>query len=159
MATSPLRPTTAAGSVPYWRVPQVLFLAAVRSSSSLGYDLIHRFTAERFQLFLTGHLAMYFGAGVLLPLWEYQYVLRSPWLLAIVAICTAQCVVLGAALRLARRTRYQQSITLVCIGNWASVLLITFIVPALLPVWCSWRWCPSFSPKPTSAGSEGWFSP
>jgi signal transduction histidine kinase len=133
MAGSPLRPTTAAGSVPYWRVPQVLLLAAVRSSSSLGHDLIHRFTAERFQLFLTGYLAMYFGAGVLLPLWEHQYVLRSPWLLALVAICTAQCVVLGAALRLARRTRYQQSITLVCIGNWASALLITFVVPALLP--------------------------
>jgi len=133
MATSPVRPTTAAGSVPYWRVPQVLLLAAVRSSSSLGHDLIHRFTAERFQLFLTGYLAMYFGAGVLLPLWEHQYVLRSPWLLALVAICTAQCVVLGAALRLARRTRYQQSITLVCIGNWASALLITFVVPALLP--------------------------
>jgi len=133
MATSPVRPTTAAGSVPYWRVPQVLLLAAVRSSSSLGHDLIHRFTAERFQLFLTGYLAMYFGAGVLLPLWEHQYVLRSPWLLALVAICTAQCVVLGAALRLARRTRYHQSITLVCIGNWASALLITFVVPALLP--------------------------
>jgi signal transduction histidine kinase len=133
MATSPVRPTTAAGSVPYWRVPQVLLLAAVRSSSSLGHDLIHRFTAERFQLFLTGYLAMYFGAGVLLPLWEHQYVLRSPWLLALVAICIAQCVVLGAALRLARRTRYQQSITLVCIGNWASALLITFVVPALLP--------------------------
>jgi len=55
-------------------------------------------------------------------------------LLAIVGICTAQCFVLGAALRPARRTRYQQSITLVCIGNWAAVLLITFIVPNLLPV-------------------------
>jgi signal transduction histidine kinase len=133
MATSPLRPTTAAGSVPYWRVPQVLLLAAVRSSSSLGHDLIHRFTAERFQLYLTGLLAMYFGAGILLPLWEYKWVLRSPWLLAIVAVCTAQCVVLGVALRLARRTRYQQSITLVCIGNWASLSLVTFIEPALLP--------------------------
>jgi signal transduction histidine kinase len=89
--------------------------------------------AERFQLFLAGYLAMYFGAGVLLPLWEYQFVLRSPWLLAIVAICTGQCVVLGAALRLARRTRYQQSITLVCIGNWTSALLITFVLPSLLP--------------------------
>ena len=45
-----------------------------------------------------------------------------------------QCVVLGVALRLARRSRYQQSITLVCIGNWVSVLLVTFIAPALLPV-------------------------
>jgi len=134
MASSPLRPTTATGAVPYWRVPKVLFLAAVRSSSLLGHDLIHRLKAERFQLFLAGYLAMYLGTGVLLPLWEYQYVLRSPFLLAIVGVCTAQCVVLGAALRLARRTRYQQSITLLCIGHWAAVLLITFVAPALLPV-------------------------
>jgi signal transduction histidine kinase len=134
MASSPLRPTTEAGSVPYWRVPKVLFLAAVRSPSRLGYDLVYRFTAERFQLFLAGYLAMYFGTGVLLPLWEYQYVLRSPLLLAIVGVCTAPCVVLGVALRLARRGRYQQSITLVCIGHWAAVLLITFVAPALLPV-------------------------
>jgi signal transduction histidine kinase len=125
---------TAAGSVPYWQVPKVLFLAAVRSSTSLGHDLVSRLTAERFQLFLAGLVAWYFGVGVLLPLWEYQYVVRSPWLLAFVPICTAQCVVLGAALRLARRTQYQQSITLACIGNWASVLLITFVSPALLPV-------------------------
>jgi hypothetical protein len=77
---------------------------------------------------------MYFGTGVLLPLWEYQSVLRSPWWLAIVGVCTAQCVVLGAALRVARRGRYQQSITLVCMGHWAAVLLITFVAPALLPV-------------------------
>jgi signal transduction histidine kinase len=134
MASSPLRPTTDAGPVPYWRVPKVLFLTAVRSSPLLGHDLINRFKAERFQLFLVGYLAMYFGAGVVLPLWEYQFVLRSPWFLAIGAICTAQSVLLGAALRLARHSKYQQSITLFCIGNWASVLLITFVAPALLPV-------------------------
>ncbi|MCW2685679.1 MAG: signal transduction histidine kinase [Mycobacterium sp.] len=134
MASSRLTPTTAAGSVPYWRVPQVLILAAVRSSSLLGHDLIHRFAAERFQLFLTFHLAMFFGAGILLPLWEYTWVLRSPWLLAIVAVCAAQCVVLAAALRLARHSRYQQSITLACIGYWASALLLTFIETALMPV-------------------------
>lgn len=133
MASTRLRPTTAAGSVPYWHVPKVLIRRAVRSSPSLGHDLIHHFTAERFQLFLTGHLAMYFGAGILLPVWEYKWVLRSPWLLAIVAVCAGQCVVLGVALRLARHNRYQQSITLVCIGNWASVSLLTFIAPALLP--------------------------
>jgi signal transduction histidine kinase len=88
----------------------------------------------RFQLFLTGHLAMYFGAGILLPLWEYEWVVRSPWLLGMVAVSAGQCVVLGVALRLARRSRYQQSITLVCIGNWASVSLLTLIAPALLPV-------------------------
>jgi hypothetical protein len=134
MASSPLRPTTAAGSVPYWRVPKVLFLASVRSSSLSGYDLIHRLAKERLELFLTTLLIMYSVAGVLLPLWEYQYVLRSPWLLAIVGVCTAQCVMLAAALRPARHGRYQQSITLACIGNWASVLLITFIAPNLLPV-------------------------
>ncbi len=134
MASSTLRPTTAAGSVPYWRVPKVLFLAAVRSSSVLGHDLINRLKAERFQLFLGGHLAMYFGAGVLLPLWEYQFVLRSLWFLAIIAVCAVQCVVLGAALGLARRHRYQQSITLACVGNWAAVLVITFLAPTLLPV-------------------------
>jgi signal transduction histidine kinase len=134
MANSPLRPTTAAASVPYWRVPKVLFLAAVRSPSSLGHDLIHRFKAERFALFLGGFFAMYFGAGVVLPLWEYQFVHRSPWLLAVAAVCSAQSIVVAAALRLARYNKFQQSITLVCIGNWASVLLITFVGPVLLPV-------------------------
>lgn len=100
----------------------------------LGYDLVHRYAKERFQLFLATLLTMYFLAGVLLPVWEYEWVLRSPWLLAIVAVCTAQCAVLGAALHLARRGRHQQSITLVCAGNWAAVLLVTFIVPSLLPV-------------------------
>jgi signal transduction histidine kinase len=134
MASSELRPTTAAGSVPYWRVPEVLLRAAVRSSSFLGHDLIHRFRAERFQLFLTGHLAMWAGAGILLPLWGYLRVLRSPWLLSMVAVCAGHCVVLGVALHLARRGRYQQSITLFCIGTWASVSLLTFIAPPLLPV-------------------------
>ncbi|OBF87650.1 two-component sensor histidine kinase, partial [Mycobacterium sp. 852002-51163_SCH5372311] len=77
---------------------------------------------------------MYFGTGVLLPLWEYQCVLRSSWFLAIAGISTAQSAVLVVALRLARRRRYQQSITLVCIGNWVAVLLITFVAPVLLPV-------------------------
>jgi signal transduction histidine kinase len=129
-----MRSTTAAGSVPYWRVPWVLLLAAVQSSSLLGHDLIHRFARERFQLFLTRQLAMYFGAGVLLPLWAYEWVLRSPWVLAIVAVCAGQCVVLGAALRLARHSRYQQSITLVCISNWATLLFVTFVLPDMLPI-------------------------
>jgi len=133
MASSPLRPTTAAEPVPYWRVPKVLLLAAVQSSSLLGHDLNYRFMAERFQLFLAGYLAMYFGSGVVLPLWEYQYVLRSSWFLAIAGICAGQSVLLVVALHLARRGRHQQSITLACIGNWAAVLLITFVAPSLLP--------------------------
>jgi signal transduction histidine kinase len=101
----------------------------------LGHDVIYTFAKERFQLFLTGHLCLYSGCGVLLPLGLYKWVLRSPWLLAIALICAAQCVVLGTALRLARRGRHQQAITLVCIGNWASVLLLTLVTPRLLPVW------------------------
>jgi len=100
----------------------------------LGYDLVHRHAKERFQLFLATLLAMYFVVGVLMELGMYKWVLRSPWLLAIAGVCTAQCVVLGVALRLARRGRYQQSITLVCIGNWATVSLSTLIVPDGMPV-------------------------
>ena len=102
MASSRLRETTAAGSVPYWGVPKVL---------------IHRFANERFELFVTFWLAMYSGVGVLLPLGLYKWVLRSPWWLGMAAVGVAGCVVLGVALRLARHGRYQQSITLVCIGN------------------------------------------
>jgi Histidine kinase len=69
-----------------------------------------------------------------MPLWEYAWAHRSPWLLGMVAVCAGQCVALGVALRLARRGSYQQSITLVCIGNWASVSLLTFIAPAIMPV-------------------------
>ena len=78
---------------------------------------------------------MYSGVGVLMPLGLYKWVVRSPWWLATVAVGVAGCVVVGAALRLARHGRYQQSITLVCIGNWAALLLATLIVPDLLPVW------------------------
>ena len=130
MASSPLRPTTAAGSVPYWRVA----LAALRSSSLLGHDYFDRFRAERFQFFFAAFLATYFATGVLVPLSAYIWVLRSPWLLAVAAVCTGQCGVLGVALRLARHSRYEQSITLVCIGNWAGCLFVTFVTPALLPV-------------------------
>jgi signal transduction histidine kinase len=133
MANDPLSPTKSPESVPSWRVPKVLLDAAVRSSSELGHDLIHRFTVERFQLFLAGYLAMYFGAGVVLSLWQYVCFLRSGWFLAIAAICSAQCVVLAVALSLARRGKYQQSITAACIGNWVAVLLITAVAPNLLP--------------------------
>ena len=68
MANSELKTTTA--EVPYWRVPQVLLNTAVRSSSLLGYDLIYRYRAERYQLFLTGHLALWVSAAVALPLWS-----------------------------------------------------------------------------------------
>jgi signal transduction histidine kinase len=133
MESKPVNPETTAESVPYWRVPTVLLEAAVRSSSLLGHDLVNRFTVERFQLFLAGYFAMYFGAGVVLSLWQYVAFLRSAWFLAIAAICSAQCLALAVALALARRGRYPQSITLACISNWVAVLLITSVAPNLLP--------------------------
>jgi signal transduction histidine kinase len=133
MASSPLRPATTAGSVPYWRVPKVVFLAAFRPSSSLGHDYFERYKAERFQLFLACSLFVSLYFGILAPLIGYIWVLRSPWLLAIVAVGAAQCVVVGVALRLARHSRYQQSITLFCIGTWASLLFATFANPDVLP--------------------------
>ncbi|HVQ49531.1 MAG TPA: sensor histidine kinase [Mycobacterium sp.] len=133
MASRRLRVPTTTGSVPEWRAPKILLLAAFRSSSYLGHDLIHRFRAERFQVFLTGHFALWASAAVVLPVMEYFWVLRSPWFLAFCAVGVAQCAVLFVALYLARHSRYEQSITLVCIGNWVSSLLVTLISPGLLP--------------------------
>jgi hypothetical protein len=101
----------------------------------LGHDLILCSAKKRFEVFLYSSLAPYSGFGVLVPLGLYKWVLRSPWWLAIAVVCGAQCVVVGAALRLARRGSFQQSITLVCISNWAVLLFATFVVPDLLPVW------------------------
>ena len=115
--------------MPYWRVA----LAALRSSS-LGYDYFDRFKAERFRFFFAAFLAVYFAGGVLVPLWVYIGVLRSPWLLAVVGVSTAQCVVQAAAMRLVRQSRYEQSITLICISSWVSLSLITFVNPDVLPV-------------------------
>ena len=134
MADSGLKSSAADELVPHWRVPQVLLNAAVRSSALLGHDLINRFRAERFQLFLTGHFALWASAGVVLPLLEYVWILRSAWFFVIAAICTAQCVALGVALRLARQGRYQRSITVVCSATWISTSLVTFVSPPLLPV-------------------------
>ena len=101
----------------------------------LGHNLIHCSAKKRFEVFLYSGWALYSGFGMLVPLGLYKWVLRSPWWLALAVVCGAQCVVVGAALRLARRGGFQQSITLVCISNWAVVLFATFVVPELLPVW------------------------
>jgi hypothetical protein len=98
----------------------------------LGHDLIHRVAKERFGLFLTV-LALYSVCGVLLPLGLYRWVMRSPWWLAVAAVCAAQCVVLGAGLRLLRRGRHRQAVWLVCISSWATLLFVTFVLPDLLP--------------------------
>jgi len=134
MANRDLKGATPGGLMPHWRVPQVLLSAAFRSSPLLGHDLINRFRAERFQLFLTGHFALWASAGVVLPIWEYIWILRSPWLLVLAAVCAAHCVALVVALRLARQASYEQSVTLVCIGTWISTSLVTLVSPPLLPV-------------------------
>jgi signal transduction histidine kinase len=134
MASTRLRVPSAAGPVPDWRAPRILLLAAFRSSSWLGHDLINRFRAERFEVFLSGLFALWTSAAIGLPLLEYTWALRSPWFLVLAAIGAAQCVVLTIALRLARQGKYQKSITLVCIGTWVSALLVTLVSPPLLPV-------------------------
>jgi signal transduction histidine kinase len=87
----------------------------------------------RLQQFIAAELCA-FGGSTLLSLALYSFALRSLWMLALALICVAQCVTLGAALFLARRGDHQRSVTLVCAGNWASALLVTFVAPVLLPV-------------------------
>jgi signal transduction histidine kinase len=120
--------------VPSWRVPQVLLTAAVHSSDLLGHDLYRRFRAERYQVFLGGHLALWASAGVVLPLLEYAFWYRTPYVLLFAAVGAPQCVALVIGLRLARLGRYPQSIGLVCVTNWTSAVLVTLINPNFLPV-------------------------
>ncbi len=134
MADSELRAPTTGAALPHWRAPQVLLTAAVRSSSLLGHDLINRFRAERYELFLSGHLALWASAGVLLPLLEYVLWYRTPYVLLFAAVGAPQCVALAFGLRLARLGRYAQSISLVCITNWISAVLVTVINPNFLAV-------------------------
>ncbi|MGU3501872.1 sensor histidine kinase [Mycobacterium sp. C31M] len=124
----------AAGSVPRWRAPETLIGALRRSSTRFGHDLIHRFRDERFQVFLVGHFAMWFGAGVVLPMWEYIWMYRSPWFLVLTGISVVHSAVIVYAIGLARRGRYELSITLVCIGNWTGVLVVVYVSPPLLAV-------------------------
>ncbi|OBF32099.1 two-component sensor histidine kinase [Mycobacterium sp. ACS1612] len=134
MADSELKSPATGGMMPHWRVPQVLLTAAVRSSSLLGHDLINRFRAERYQLFLTGHLLGWAGAGILLPLLELAFWYRNPYVLLFAAVGAPQCVALAVGLHLARLGRYSQSISLVCVTNWISVVLVTLINPNFLAV-------------------------
>lgn len=122
-----------ADAVPRWAAPKILTLAVVRSSSLLGHDLIHRFRAERFQVFLAGLMGMWFGAGVLVPLFEYWKV-RTFWFMVQVGIGLMVCAVLIPAFWLARRQRYQTSITVVCIANWIGIVLNVAVTPQVLPV-------------------------
>lgn len=134
MASRRLRLTSAAGSVPQWRATRILLSTAIESSSLLGHDLIHRFRAERYQVFLSGHFALWASAGVVLPFLEYVFWYRTPYVLLFAAIGAPQCVALAIGLRLARLGRYSQSISLVCITNWISAVLVTVVNPNFLAV-------------------------
>jgi signal transduction histidine kinase len=134
MASRRLRVTSAAGSVPQWRATRILLSTAIESSSLLGHDLINRFRAERYQVFLSGHFALWASAGVVLPLLEYVFWYRTPYVLLFAAIGVPQCIALAIGLRLARLGRYSQSISLVCITNWISAVLVTVVNPNFLAV-------------------------
>jgi signal transduction histidine kinase len=133
MASRRLRVTSAAGSVPQLRATRTLLSTALESSS-LGHDLIHRFRSERYQVFLSGHFALWASAAVVLPLLEYVFWYRAPYVLLFAAIGAPQCVALAIGLRLARLGRYSQSISLVCVTNWISAVLVTVVNPNFLPV-------------------------
>jgi len=133
MASRRLRVTSAAGSVPQLRATRTLLSTAIESSS-LGHDLIHRLRSERYQVFLSGHFALWASAAVVLPLLEYVFWYRAPYVLLFAAIGAPQCVALAIGLRLARLGRYSQSISLVCVTNWISAVLVTVVNPNFLPV-------------------------
>ena len=134
MASRRLRFAPAAASVPQLRAPKILLLAAFESSSWFGHDLITRFRAERYEVFLSGHLLAWSGAGIVLPLLEYVFWYRTPYVLLFAAVGVPQCIALALGLRLARLGRYAQSISLVCVTNWISVVLVTLVNPNFLGV-------------------------
>jgi signal transduction histidine kinase len=134
MANSELKTPIGATAMPHWRAPQVLLTAAMRSSSLLGHDLINRFRAERYELFLSGHFALWASAGVFLPVLEYLFWYRTAYVLLFAAVGVPQCVALAIGLRFARLGRYARSISVVCVTNWVSCVLITVINPNFLPV-------------------------
>jgi signal transduction histidine kinase len=134
MANSELKTPIGGTAMPHWRAPQVLLTAAMRSSSLLGHDLINRFRAERYELFLSGHFALWASAGVFLPVLEYLFWYRTAYVLLFAAVGVPQCVALAVGLRFARLGRYARSISVVCVTNWISCVLITVINPNFLPV-------------------------
>ena len=96
-------------------------------------DLSRGVPGTMLKLFVAGELIAW-GASTLVSLALYTWVLTSPWLLVLALICVAQTIVQWVALRLALQHRNQQSVLLVCSGNWAGALLVTFVAPVLLPV-------------------------
>lgn len=121
-------------SVPRWEAPRILIQGITRSSSPLDRDLILRFQDERFQVFLVGHFAMWFGAGVLIPAFQYIWLQRSYWFLVLGGISALHSVAIVVAIWLAHQKRYEQAIALVCIGNWIGVLVVVYVSAPTLSV-------------------------
>ncbi len=96
-------------------------------------DLSRGVPGTMLKLFVAGELIAW-AAGTLFSLALYAWVLRSPWVLALALICVVQSIAQGVALRLALRHRNQQTVTVMCAGNWAGALLVTFVAPMFLPV-------------------------
>ncbi len=102
MADSAAEVTTAADSVPHWRVPRELLC---RGGSVFG------FVGPRLDQPIPGASASSCSSPVISPCGpvpascyhclEYIWILRSAWVLALAAVCTAHCVALAVALRLA----------------------------------------------------------
>ena len=132
-------------------------LAAFQSSSWFGHDLIHRFRAERFEVFLSVISALWFGAGIVLPLWEYIVGAAIPVVAGLrrglrrrSASCWASRCAWRDAVAFSNRSRWFVSVT------GSPFCCVTFVVAGrCCQLWRCWRWCPSFSPSRTSAGSEG----
>ena len=93
--------------------------------------MIQRLPRTRLQQFIIAELCA-FGSGVALSLGLYFWVLSSPWMIVLAVICAAHVVSLGVALFW--RCAHQRKVTVVCVGNWTSALLITFVAPVMLPV-------------------------
>ena len=93
--------------------------------------MIQRLPRTRLQQFIIAELFA-FGSGVVLSLGLYFWVLSSPWMIVLAVICAAQYVSLGVALFW--RCAHQRKVIVVCVGNWTSALLITFVAPVMLPV-------------------------
>jgi signal transduction histidine kinase len=96
-------------------------------------DLSRGVPGTMLKLFVAGELIAW-AASTLISLALHTWVLRSPWLIGLALICLAVTAVQGAALRLALQHRNQQSVTVMCIGNWAGALMVTFVAPMFLPV-------------------------
>src|ERR1700684_296110 len=96
-------------------------------------DLSRGVPGTMLKLFVAGELIAW-GASTFVSLALYNWVLRSPWLLVLALICVMQSIIQGVALRLALQHRDQQTVTVMCVGNWAGALLVTFVAPMFLPV-------------------------